>query len=748
MHGSLFLHELEEADDVEDGEDDDDGFINTTTKKTTTSDTTYMSNGPVMRIVGGKRWRGGKAAWRAAGMTFLRVISPMTMLKADNELVQRCLAKFEARMEAEKKRMLNIKNTTTTMKSTTADVLDDVQGNEGGAFSSASSLGEQNNDATIEDSSSDEIEEVVRRWWLSPEEIPESINPILRRGGILLGKTHPELRSRVKVKPLFNYASSSGSGDTWGPAAAYVVLFRTSGPTPINPWGSLLDIKERFLADVAEIQLMNAQNDDNGAAAAAALVATDNKKDEEEYQEAAAIIVDNDDDGKISKGTNETTTTEKKKKKTEAVLGNTERGQFLEATLKRLYPSTFEHLVHVYPHKPTDMAIQRWDVVAGHLEVVTEELARLKNSDAKEIVSDGGDVEAGLKKQDETGVFAAGGKAGKGLRGRKKTEAEMKKKTAENTKTVQKLHAQYEKLTKELAVHEQDVAAARAAALSSPLGTAYFAVFTSQRDALSASQGNIGGMPQLNMTSEMAPKPDEINWEGLWAGWGERTARTILLCGIPMVIICLFPIGALTGALTNLEVAVCGGTPATNSLYWPWLCTGTGIGEKLVKTLLTGILPVVISTFYDTWVMPLVLYIIMQAQRCHASFSALEKAIIRGFYAFSVLNTFLGAVLGGTFLQQLGVALSDGDIVTLLGTALPSASNFFLNYIAVHALFTNLFRFVWPHDGTILFVFFRAVGLFRPKCKRDEWIIRSAPSYRGGRHYGAILAIYVMVLVR
>jgi hypothetical protein len=114
--------------------------------------------------------------------------------------------------------------------------------------------------------------------------------------------------------------------------------------------------------------------------------------------------------------------------------------------------------------------------------------------------------------------------------------------------------------------------------------------------------------------------------------------------------------------------------------------------------------------------------------------------------AFSFLNTFIGAVLGGSFLQQLGAALADGKIIDLVGTALPSASNFFLNYIGVHALFTNLFRFIWPHDGTVLFVFFRYFGWCLPGCERDEWVIRSTPSYRSGRHYGAFQATYIMAL--
>lgn len=117
----------------------------------------------------------------------------------------------------------------------------------------------------------------------------------------------------------------------------------------------------------------------------------------------------------------------------------------------------------------------------------------------------------------------------------------------------------------------------------------------------------------------------------------------------------------------------------------------------------------------------------------------------------------------------------------LLGTSLPAASSFFINYAAIHALAINVFRwggggparsaagkrlvrgrrrraqralrmvlraalgssppgswalgaiwrhahphpppptclcprFIWPHDGTVLFVLFRAVGLFRALC--------------------------------
>ena len=55
-------------------------------------------------------------------------------------------------------------------------------------------------------------------------------------------------------------------------------------------------------------------------------------------------------------------------------------------------------------------------------------------------------------------------------------------------------------------------------------------------------------------------------------------------------------------------------TPAaTNSLYWPWFCNSTGFWQSLVKELLQGMLPAIISTFFDTYAMPLAFYFISQA---------------------------------------------------------------------------------------------------------------------------------------
>lgn len=121
-----------------------------------------------------------------------------------------------------------------------------------------------------------------------------------------------------------------------------------------------------------------------------------------------------------------------------------------------------------------------------------------------------------------------------------------------------------------------------------------------------------------------------------------------------------------------------------------------------------------------------------QSEKRHLALTDLDRRILVLFFCFNVYNTFLGSVLGGAIFQQMGslinepgcaprslaaappcmlsLALRQGAErcpapgccsqfcrywLQILGAALPSASTYFLNYIIIHALSTNWFRFVW-----------------------------------------------------
>jgi len=146
---------------------------------------------------------------------------------------------------------------------------------------------------------------------------------------------------------------------------------------------------------------------------------------------------------------------------------------------------------------------------------------------------------------------------------------------------------------------------------------------------------------------------------------------------------------------------------------------------------LTTIVPVSISAFWDTFVMPLCCQQLTQRLRIAASLAQMDTSITIQLYVYTVFNTFFLGVIGGAAITGVGEAIENGQIAELIGESLPTASNYFLNYAAVHALFTNLFRYFWPHDGTVLFQFLRLVKLAaQPFTERERWIIRSTPSFR------------------
>lgn len=85
------------------------------------------------------------------------------------------------------------------------------------------------------------------------------------------------------------------------------------------------------------------------------------------------------------------------------------------------------------------------------------------------------------------------------------------------------------------------------------------------------------------------------------------------------------------------------------------------------------------------------------------SLSSLERQLSRWFWWWSLINLFGGGVIGGGLLQQVGAYLANPGLLLLqLGTALPGASNFFLSLLAARALFTNAFRLLWPHMGSMI----------------------------------------------
>jgi len=258
------------------------------------------------------------------------------------------------------------------------------------------------------------------------------------------------------------------------------------------------------------------------------------------------------------------------------------RGAALDEVLRLLYPDSFQELIPVYKHKAVDLAIHKWDHIAGTLEQVETQL-KLAGVDCEALDKNDTPSPSALagdkpgSKDEESGAAAAAPAPLSGWAARKaKKEA----------KRIADLIEQRAKLQEELVAADANVLALRAEALSKPTDTAYFATFNNMRDALGAARGEIGAVANINMSSIPAPGADEINWEALWGNYHQVVWRTVLAVFLVIVVIA-FPIGPITGAMTNLDLAVCGGSADTNDIYWPWFCQDS---FNIARFIITGAL--------------------------------------------------------------------------------------------------------------------------------------------------------------
>jgi hypothetical protein len=536
-----------------------------------------------------------------------------------------------------------------------------------------------------------EIPEAVCPWWLPPEQQPASVCHLQGAPSHrMLGKISPKLRSCIYLEktaqwlPIRNYAvlfTDSGGmrfdQELSGLLRNYVKATHDGGTTATAGGGS--SSSSRLLKDVAIIQPANKEEEKNSS--------TDDEDDDEKGKDTTATaatttgVGSTEEDSKMAR----------------------EIGGMLTNTLKSLYPTSFTDLVYVYNHTEVVKLIEEWDHGIAHLAAAKSQLY----DDAL-----GGDND----------------------------DHKKKKSTKKSGAKIKELEDAVSELETELEQIEREIVEQRKLATETPVPTAFIALFSNQSDARSAISGRVGLLPNnIALKAALAPSPDDVNWPSLWVSHKSKMIRGAIAL-LPLTIAILFPIGIITGGITNIPNYKCNDNDPT----WDWLCSDS-IGSRLLRILLCELLPVTISTFWDTYLMPIVFYVLCQYERFKPSFSGLDLRITFLFWIYNIINGFLMAVIGGTVVSQMGSALDNpGNAFNYLGTALPAASNYFINLVSVKALFVNYFRFIWPHDGTILFVFFRAFGMSRPKCERDEAVIRLAPSYRTGRHYGAFQLILLV----
>eukprot|EP00884_Botryococcus_braunii_P022692 jgi/Botrbrau1/9106/Bobra.0305s0013.1 len=369
----------------------------------------------------------------------------------------------------------------------------------------------------------------------------------------------------------------------------------------------------------------------------------------------------------------------------------------VHAVFKKLFPENFLHVLPIRNHKVVDLLLYEWNDVYGYLE----------HAEALYEAS-------GCTKRPRHHKFY-------GIWGPK-------------VDSINCYAARIRELEDTILAKQQEI-------LQESKDTpSFFVFFNCQKAAAEAAQCELfpEGSPQQFLVNR-APGPEQVNWVSLWLTRKERF-RDNLAAIVLLAFFILLPIGLLTGAFQNINFVIC-----NSDLRQSWYCAT----NNYLRGIIEGWLPSVLLMLWQNLVMPLMIYRGVMLLRKDISLSGMDKKIFQLFFIWDIFNVLLGGILGGSTLQTIPSALENpGIIYTLIGKALASSSNFFINYIMVQALMTMPYRMVLP-TVMPLFDLCRVLHILpAPMTRRERTEYLHPPfNIRLGRELGCnLMLIYVMAL--
>ena len=381
---------------------------------------------------------------------------------------------------------------------------------------------------------------------------------------------------------------------------------------------------------------------------------------------------------------------------------------------KGLFPEDFKEIVIAKDFRPVTRALYRWDNAAKKLEGIY----------ARELLT-------GKKIMTKTGFM--------GLKGERVEAAKL-----------------WETRVRRC---QEKIKEARRAAIRGPPAPSRIVLFKSQEAAAVSAQSTLFPIDGSMFHVLRAPGPDDIYWPTLMMSRGERTFRKALM--FPLIaFIMLLPSGVLTGALSILQVALCGGDPAAgieSTINWEAYCKEYPEGEQplwvtlIQKVLLTWLPPVLLMLWQI--VLMRVLYYIAAAEGRNIALSMIDRRIISLYFYWDFFNVFLGGVIGSagiTLLVQNFGKLDLNSVLNLFGRAIMSNSNFFISYVSLRAFLMIPFKLLFPHPAVLCWTFRHLLSktyCCAMRCNltfRDKYVIWAPKSFMYGKESGIFLLIGMM----
>ena len=322
----------------------------------------------------------------------------------------------------------------------------------------------------------------------------------------------------------------------------------------------------------------------------------------------------------------------------------------VEATLEYIYGDEFRGLIPIFDHRPVDALLDSHDECKNALKKCRLRMARegiLPSTHKPEVEFEFGGRLSEVKSRTANPWydFQSFSKLFADVLWRPKR---FKKLTL--NEQVQALEAQLEAL-------EEAIVSLRKLTWEGSPGPCCFAVFENQLAASTAAQCVISRASHRIYRALPAPGPDDINWQTLLRTTSENRQRARKVW--PIILLLMFaPSGMFSTAVTSFcKVRGDDTSGFLRGETFDWYCSSEG---KYVRVLLSGILPPVILTLWEVFVISFYMLYLVQKQNVHISLSATDRRFLRFYFAWGAINVVLGGIFGGSltlFVTTLAVKI-------------------------------------------------------------------------------------------
>ncbi|KAK9864573.1 hypothetical protein WJX84_004373 [Apatococcus fuscideae] len=203
-----------------------------------------------------------------------------------------------------------------------------------------------------------------------------------------------------------------------------------------------------------------------------------------------------------------------------------------------------------------------------------------------------------------------------------------------------------------------------------------------------------------------APAPNDIIWPNLTLRDWERRLRFLVVWTL-FVLLALFytiPVGAIQAIL---EVQRLSKYPPFKQL----------VNIAFTRSLIESILPSLVLKIFLALLPNLLAF--MNKKQGMISASKVDFGVVRKYFIFQVVTVFFGSFIGGSFFTQIEQWVkSPTSAITIIGTAAPATSIFFLTYVVLQGLNAAPLGFLRLVGVVLFWLLSILAGTERAKARR------------------------------